>query len=273
MGGLGGGAAALFKDASVLKHTIKRGTTWRVLRFAMPFAGSLAIFLIVVSLDAAVGVIPPLLYRDLVNDGILKGNEALVIGLALLAGAIFLIDAGLGLAQSYLAAQIGSRVVLSMRVQLFDHIQRMPLAFFTRAQTGALVSRLYGDVSGAQNAFTDVLSSVVGNIIASALVLSAMAALSWQIALLSLVLVPVFVLPARNMGRRLQALAREAMDLTGKMNSTMQERFNVAGAQLSKLYGRPEDGTALFRQRAADLADNDVKRAQARQYFVTALLL
>ena len=218
-------------------------------------------------------MIPPLVYRDLVNDGILKGNAALVIELASLAAFVYIVDAGLGLAQSTIAAAIGSRVVLSMRAALFDHIQRMPLAFFTRVQTGALVSRLSSDVAGAQGAFTDVLSSVIGNIVSIALVFAAMAVLSWRIALMAMVLIPIFVLPARNLARRLQVLARESMDLTGRMNSTMIERFGVAGAQLSKLYGRPEDETARFRDRAARVADNDVKRAQARQYFVAALTL
>jgi ATP-binding cassette subfamily B protein len=270
---MGGGVASLFKDASVLNHAIKPGTTARILRFARPFAGLLGIFLFVVCLDALAGVIPPLLYRDLVNNGILKANEALVIELALLAAVVLLADAGLGLAQSYLAAAIGNRIVLSIRTALFDHIQRMPLAFFIRVQTGALVSRLDRDVAGAQSAFTDVLSSVVGNIISVALVLVAMSVLSWRITLVSLALAPVFVLPARSLGRRLQALAREAMTLSGRMSSMMYERFNVAGAQLSKLYGRPDEETARFRKRAALVADNDVQRTQARQYFITAMML
>jgi ATP-binding cassette, subfamily B, bacterial len=271
MGGMG--AAALFKDASVLGKKIKPGTTARILRFARPFAGMLAIFLGVVCVDAVAGVIPPLLYRDLVNSGILKGNEALVIELAVLAAIILLADAGLGLLMSYLAAAIGNRIVLSMRTALFDHIQRMPLAFFIRVQTGALVTRLDRDVAGAQSAFTDVLSSVIGNIIAVTLVLVAMTVLSWQITLLSLVLAPLFVLPARTMGRRLQALSREGMRLSASMNATMYERFNVAGAQLSKLYGRPEEETAQFRKRAVQVADNDVQRKQVLQYFVAAMTL
>jgi ATP-binding cassette subfamily B protein len=270
---MGGGVASLFKDASVLNHAIKPGTTARIMRFARPFAGLLGIFLAVVCLDALAGVVPPLLYRDLVNNGILKGNAALVIELALLAAVILLADAGLGLAQSYLAAAIGNRIVLSIRTALFDHIQRMPLAFFIRVQTGALVSRLDRDVAGAQSAFTDVLSSVVGNMISVALVLVAMSVLSWRITLVSLALAPVFVLPARSLGRRLQALAREAMTLNARMSSMMYERFNVAGAQLSKLYGRPDEETARFRKRAALVADNDVKRTQARQYFVASLTL
>ncbi len=165
-----GSARSLRQDASVLKQTIKPGTTGRILRFARPYASMLGLFLVVVGLDAGIGVVNPLLYRELINNGILRGNARIVIMLAMLAALLYVIDAGLGLVQSYLAATIGSRIVLSMRTKLFDHILQMPLAFFTRAQTGALVSRLNGDVAGAQSAFTDVLSSVIGNTITVVLV-------------------------------------------------------------------------------------------------------
>jgi ATP-binding cassette subfamily B protein len=193
--------------------------------------------------------------------------------LAMLAALLYVIDAGLGLVQSYLAATIGSRIVLSMRTKLFDHIQQMPLAFFTRTQTGALVSRLNGDVAGAQSAFTDVLSSVIGNTITVVLVLGAMIFLSWRITLISLALVPVFILPARFMGRKLQAIARESYDLSSGMNNTMIERFNVAGAQLAKLYGRRADETAAFAVRAGRVAEIGVKRALLGRVFFAALTL
>ncbi|HTC84023.1 MAG TPA: ABC transporter ATP-binding protein, partial [Rhizomicrobium sp.] len=268
-----GSARALRQDASVLEQTIKPGTTRRILRFAAPYAGLLALFLAVVGLDAGIGVVNPLLYRDLINNGILRGDVRLVVALALAAGLLYVVDAGLGLAQSYLAATIGSRIVLSMRTKLFDHIQQMPLAFFTRAQTGALVSRLNGDVAGAQSAFTDVLSSVIGNVITVVLVLGAMFVLSWRITLVSLVLVPVFILPARFMGRRLQAIARESYDLSASMNNTMIERFNVAGAQLSKLYGRRADENATFAARAARVAEIGIRRALFGRVFFAALTL
>lgn len=273
MSNMRGSARALRQDASVLEQTIKPGTTGRIARFAAPYAGMLALFLAVVGLDAGIGVVNPLLYRELINNGILRGNVQLVVVLALLAGLLYVIDAGLGLAQSYLAATIGSRIVLSMRTRLFDHIQQMPLAFFTRAQTGALVSRLNGDVAGAQSAFTDVLSSVIGNIITVTLVLAAMFILSWRITLVSLVLVPVFILPARFMGKRLQAIARESYDLSASMNNTMIERFNVAGAQLSKLYGRRADENAVFAARAKRVADIGIRRALFGRVFFTALTL
>ena len=272
MGAMGGGRA-LRQDASVLEQKIKPGTTARILRFARPYAGLLILFLVIVGLDNAIGVINPLIYRDIINSGIPKGNEKLVIELATLAGILVLIDAGLGFAQSYLSAKIGSQVLLSMRVSLFDHIQQMPLAFFTRTQTGALVSRLNGDVSGAQSAFTDVLSSVIGNIITVVLVLAAMFVLSWKLTVVSLALLPFFILPARFMGRKLQKIARESYDISAAMNNTMIERFNVAGALLAKLYGRRGEETKLFQSRAQSVSDISVKRSVIGRIFFTALSL
>jgi ATP-binding cassette subfamily B protein len=266
-------ARALRQDASVLEQTIKPGTMRRILQLASPYAGLLVLFLGLVCLDAAIGVVAPLLYRDLINNGIMRGDVRLVAALALVAAALYVIDAGFGLAQAWLAAIIGSRLVLSMRIKLFDHIQQMPLAFFTRTQTGALVNRLNGDVAGAQSAFTDVLSSIIGNLISVVLVLGAMVFLSWQITLASLVLLPVFLLPARLMGRKLQAITRESYDLTASMNNTMIERFNVAGAQLSKLYGRAGSETEGFSARAGRVAAIGVRRALLVRVFVTALTL
>ena len=236
----------LRQDRSVLKQKIRPGTVKRVLAFAAPYKWLLALFLALVMLDAAITVINPLLYRQIINNGILKGNEPLVIELALLAAGLAAADAALGLAQAFLSSQIGSRIVLTCARLLFDHIQPMPLAFFTRTQTGALVSRLNNDVGGAQSAFTDVLSSVIGNLITVVLTLGAMFALSWQITLASLILLPLFLAPARYIGPKLQAITRESYDLTAAMNNTMIERFNVAGAQLSKLFGRRAEETALF---------------------------
>ena len=153
------------KDASVVNQKVKPGTARRTLLFAAPYARLLVVFLLVVVVDATIGIVNPLIYRVIINQGILKGNSHLIIQLALLLGVLGLFDAALGLTQSYLSAKIGSRIVLSLRTKLFEHIQQMPLAFFTRTQTGSLVSRLNNDVSGAQSAFTDILSNVVGNMI------------------------------------------------------------------------------------------------------------
>jgi len=269
----GMGFMGLTRDRSVLKAKIRPGTFRRVLAFAAPYKWSLALFLALVMLDAGISVINPLLYRQIINNGILKANARLVVELALLVAGLAVSDAALGLAQAFLSSRIGSRIVLNMRSLLFDHIQTMPLAFFTRTQTGALVSRLNNDVGGAQNAFTDVLSSVLGNLITVLLTLGAMFALSWQITVAALILLPLFLAPARLIGPKLQAITRESYDLTAVMNNTMIERFNVAGAQLSKLFGRRAEETALFTARARRVSDIGVKRSLYGRVFFTSLML
>ena len=243
------------------------------MRFAATYGQGLALFTLVVVLDAIIGNINPLIYRNLINNGILNHNAALVVQLALLAAGVMLVDAALGLFQSYLAARIGRDILLKLRTDLFDHIQRMPLAFFMRAQTGALVSRLNGDVSGAQSAFTDVLSSVVGNLISVAMVIGFMLTLSWKITLAALIMLPFFLLPAKYVGRKLQAMTRQSYDLNSAVNAVMTERFGVAGAQLAKLFGRPEDESALFEEKARAVGNLSVRRSVYGRILFTALSL
>lgn len=264
---------SFWQDASVLKQEVKPGTVRRTLQFTAPYRGLLGLFLAVVILDSVVTIAMPLIYRDIINNGILKGNTTLIIRLAILAGVLGLFDGALGLGRAYLLAKIGARIVLSLRTKLFEHVQRMSLAFFTRTQTGALVSRLNNDVSGAQSAFTDILSNVVGSAITVALVIVAMFVLSWQITLLALLLLPLFVLPARYWGRKLQTVAREGYDLTASMNSMMVERFNVAGAQLAKLFGHPREDSREFGSKALRVSDIGVKRTMYGRLFFTALML
>jgi ATP-binding cassette, subfamily B, bacterial len=271
--GIRGSLRSFGQDASVVNKTVKPGTVKRTLRFAAPYIRLLAVFLFVVVLDAAIGITNPLIYRAIINQGILKGNSALVIHLAVLVGILAIFDSAFGMTQSYLSAKIGARIVLSLRTKLFEHIQQMPLAFFTRTQTGALVSRLNNDVSGAQSAFTDILSNVVGNIITVVLILGAMFVLSWQITLAALVLLPLFIFPARFWGRKIQAITRENYDLTASMNNLMVERFNVAGAQLAKLFGRRQDESKAFEAKAERVSDIAVKRTIYGRIFFTALLL
>jgi ATP-binding cassette, subfamily B, bacterial len=273
MAGMVASMRSLGQDASVLKQTVKPGTAKRMLRFAIPYTGLLAFFLLVVIVDAGVGVANPLIYRAIINDGILKGNAALIVRLAVLVGVLGLFDGALGLAQAYLAATVGARVVLDLRAKLFEHIQQMPLAFFTRVQTGALVSRLNTDVGGAQTAFTDILSNVVGNSATVIMVLGAMFVLSWRITLAALILLPLFILPARYWGRKLQAITRESFNLASAMNSLMVERFNVAGALLAKLFGRPQDDRRDFEAKASRVSDISVKRTIYGRLFFTALML
>jgi ATP-binding cassette subfamily B protein len=271
--GIRGSLRSFGQDASVVNKTVKPGTVKRTLRFAAPYILLLTVFLFVVVLDAAIGIANPLIYRSIINQGILKGNAGLVVHLAVLVGILAIFDGAFGMCQSYLSAKIGARIVLSLRTKLFEHIQRMPLAFFTRTQTGALVSRLNNDVSGAQSAFTDILSNVVGNLITVILILGAMFVLSWQITLAALILLPLFIFPARFWGRKLQAITRESYDLTASMNNLMVERFNVAGAQLAKLFGRHQDESKAFVAKAARVSDIAVKRTIYGRIFFTALLL
>ncbi|HXZ67581.1 MAG TPA: ABC transporter ATP-binding protein [Alphaproteobacteria bacterium] len=255
-----GGIYGFGRDASILKHEVKKGTTERMIRFARPFAWLLATFLTVVVVDASIGIVNPLIFREIINNGILKSNSRLVIEMAALAALLGITDAGLGLLQAFLSSSIGARVVLSLRTKLFAHIQQMPLAFFTRTQAGALISRLNNDVGGAQSAFTDILSNVVGNLVTVSLVLAAMFVLSWQITVAALALVPLFFFPARYWGRKLQAIVRESLNLTAEMNNLMTERFNVSGAQLAKLFGRPEQEAHDFEAKAARVSAISVTR-------------
>jgi len=273
MSSMMGAWRSLGQDSSVLKQKVKPGTAKRTLLFAVPYASLLALFLLVVIVDATIGIVNPLIFRQIINNGILKGNSALIIHLACVVAVLGIFDGALGMTQTYLSSKIGAGIVLSLRTKLFGHIQQMPLAFFTRAQTGALVSRLNTDVGGARTAFTDILSNVVGNLITVALILGAMFVLSWRITLAALVLLPLFVLPARFWGRKLQSITRESFDLTASMNNLMVERFNVAGALLAKLFGRPQNEAKSFEEKAARVSDIGVKQALYARMFFTALMV
>jgi ATP-binding cassette subfamily B protein len=264
---------SLGKDPSVLKQKVKPGTAKRTLLFALPYTRPLVLFLLAVIVHATIGIVNPLIYRQIINNGILKGNSALIIHLSVIVAMLGVCDAALGMTQAYLSTKIGAGIVLSLRARLFEHIQRMPLAFFTRTQTGALVSRLNTDVGGARTAFTDILSNVVGNLITVALILTTMFVLSWRITLGGLLLLPLFVLPAHFSGRKLQTLTRESYDLTATMNNLMVERFNVAGALLAKLFGRREEEGKSFEEKAVRVSDIGVKQALYGTLFFTALLV
>ncbi|HVT72831.1 MAG TPA: ABC transporter ATP-binding protein [Lacunisphaera sp.] len=253
------GAHSLIRDETVLQHKLAPGLVARVFRFGRPYAGILAFFLLLVVLDAAAGVVNPLIYRQLINHGILAGNERLIVELALLAAGVAVVDSGLTFWQRQLAARIGLDILLDLRTRVFVHIQRMSLAFFTRARTGALVSRLNTDLSGVRDAFTDILSTTVGNLVTVILVLAAMFALSWRLTLATLLIVPVFLLPARYVGRRLRALTKEAYDRAADMNNLMVERFNVAGAMVAKIFGRPEDERDAFVRQASRVREIGLK--------------
>ncbi|HEY2461443.1 MAG TPA: ABC transporter ATP-binding protein [Candidatus Acidoferrum sp.] len=273
MGSMVGSLNSFGQDSSVLKKKVKKGSAKLMVRFAAPYTGLLVLFLVVVVVAAAIGIANPLIYRLIINDGMLKGNAPLIVELAVMVAMLGILDGAFGMAQAYLAAKISADILLSLRSKLFEHIQQMPLAFFTRTQTGSLVSRLNNDVSGARTAFTDILSNVVGNVITVTLILSAMFLLSWRITLAALVLLPLFILPARSWGRKLQTIARESYDLTAEMNNLMVERFNVAGALLAKLFGRRQDESKAFDAKAKRVSDIGVKQALYGRLFLAALLL
>jgi ATP-binding cassette, subfamily B, bacterial len=250
------------------------GTVPRVMRVALPYRRDLTFFLLLVTASSVIGVVTPLLAGDIVNRiARLDGTAAGVIRIALVIAGLAVVDAGISVGTRWYSARIGEGVIYDLRSKVFEHVQRMPVAFFTRTQTGALVSRLNNDVIGAQRAFTSTLSGVVSNVIGLVLTAGVMLTLSWQITLLSLVMVPLFVLPARRIGRRLQEITRESYGLNASMNATMTERFNVAGALLVKLFGRPSAEAESFRGRAARVRDIGVLSAMYGRTFFTALTL
>jgi ATP-binding cassette subfamily B protein len=233
----------------------------------------LGVFLSLIVVDALIGVWNPLIYRQIIDGGIEKHDSHLIVLLALLLAALALADALLSLAQRYISSRVGEGLIYDMREKVFGHIQEMPLAFFSRTQTGALISRLNNDVLGAQQAFTDTLSSIVSNIITVILTVAVMAFLSWQITVVALLLLPAFVFPARRIGRKLQQLTREAYNLNAQMNNTMTERFNVSGALLVKLFGRPDVEHKQFASRAARVRDIGVQTAMYGRVFFLSLIL
>ncbi|GAA2653990.1 ABC transporter ATP-binding protein [Streptomyces lunalinharesii] len=255
------------------KRRLSRGTLRRIAAFARPRRRMLVWFLVLSTVTALLAVATPLLAGRVVDAIVGGGSTRLVLELAGLIAAIALAEAGLGLLTRWLSASIGEGLILDLRTTVYDHVQRMPIAFFTRTRTGALVSRLNNDVIGAQRAFSDTLSGVVSNIVTLLLTLGVMLTLSWQITLIALVLLPVFVLPARLVGRRLAALRREGADHNAAMGTQMTERFSAPGATLVKLMGRPARESAEFAARARRVRDIGVRSAMVQTYFVTALTL
>jgi ATP-binding cassette subfamily B protein len=262
------------RDPSVTAREIPAGTVRRILGVARPYRRELISFLSLVVLSALIGVLTPLLAGDIINRvARLTGTAGDVVRIALVIAGLALVDAGSSLAQRWYSSRIGEGVIYDLRSRVFEHVLRMPVAFFTRTQTGALVSRLNNDVIGAQQAFTSTLSGVVSNAIGLVLTAGVMFSLSWQITGLSIVLVPLFVIPAKRIGKRLQEITRESYGLNASMNATMTERFNVAGALLVKLFGRPSAEAEAFRSRAGRVRDIGVLSAMYGRTFFTALTL
>jgi len=264
---------SMHRDRSVTKEKLPKGTVTRILRFARPYRWLLAVFLLLIIVDSLATAAGPLFYRQIIDRGILRHNTHIVIVLAVIVGGLAIADGLANLGERWISAVVGQGLTYDMRTRVFDHISSMPLAFFTRTQTGALISRLNNDVTGAQDAFTNTLSSVVGNLLTVTVILIAMVILSWQITLLALLMLPVFIVPARWIGRRLAKLTRDGYNLSSKMNSTMSERFNVSGALLVKLYGQPSAEASTFAGRAREVRDIGITQSLYTGVFFVSLLM
>ncbi|MFD7437735.1 ABC transporter ATP-binding protein [Streptomyces sp. NPDC059861] len=260
-------------NATEERRTFARATLRRIAAFARPHRPRIVLFVLLGVATALLAVATPILAGQVVDAIVTDGDERTVVRLALLIALIAVVEAALGILARRLSAALGEGLILDLRRAVFDHVQRMPVAFFTRTRTGALVSRLNNDVIGAQRAFSNTLSGVVSNLVTLVLTLAVMLTLSWQVTLLALVLLPVFVVPARRMGSRMAGMQREAATLNAAMGTRMTERFSAPGATLVKLFGRPEEESAEFAVRARRVADIGIRTATAQSAFITALTL
>jgi ATP-binding cassette subfamily B protein len=249
------------RDQSVTQQRLKPGTVRRILHYARPYRYQLGLLICLTAVDAAITAAVPLLLRELIDRGIIPRAAGFVLALSAAVAGLAVLDAVLSITQRWFSARVGESLIYDLRTEVFAHVQRQPIAFFTRTQTGALVSRLNTDVIGAQQALTTTLSSVIGNGMLLMIVLAAMFWLSWVITVVALVLIPLFVAAARLVGRRLQRLTRESMQLDAAMGAAMTERFNVAGALLVKLFGEPAREVAAFGERAGRVRDIGVRQA------------
>ena len=262
---------SLTADQSVKNQKLKPGTISRIVGFAVPYKILLIFFMITVVIDAFLIIASPLLLRKLIDDGVIPEDYKLVTSLAILVGIIAILDAAFSMIGRWFSARIGEGLIYDLRKQVFEHVQRQSIAFFTRTQTGALISRLNSDVIGAQQAFTSTLSGVVSNSLSLLLVIITMLTLSWQITLASLVLLPVFLIPTKWVGRKLQDLTRQSFDINAQMSSNMTERFNVSGALLVSLYGDSEKEKSEFATKARKVADIGISIAMLNRIFFIAL--
>jgi ATP-binding cassette, subfamily B, bacterial len=271
--GMGPAWRNLRTDRSVARQKLARETVRRVIGFAKPHRKLIGFFVALVVVDASLVVVTPLLIKRIVDDGILQGDSDLVTVLALGIAGVAILNAGLALVQGYFSARIGEGLIYDLRTQVFAHVQRMSLAFFTRTQTGALVSRLNNDVIGAQRAFTTTLSSTVSNSISVVVVGIAMLALSWRVTLLTLLLFPILLLASRWVGAKLSGLTRQQMEGNADLGNNMTERFNVGGALLLKLFGRREEEDAGFAEKAGLVRDLGIRIAFVTRVFSSTLML
>ena len=259
------------QDPDIAQHQLSSGVVWRILRFAKPYRFLITVFVATVVVMSALAVAPPLLFKQIIDEGILQGDRRVVVILSLTVAALFVLQAVINVIQRWFSSRIGEGLIFDMRTQVFDHVVQMPVAFFTRTQTGKLVSRLNSDVIGAQQAFTSTLSTVLSNLIGLVLVLAAMLVLSWQLTLAALIMLPIFLVPAKIVGRKLADLTRQQMQLNGDLSATMTERFSVSGALLVKLFGRLPEEHDRFAERAGAVRDVSVKIAMNGRFLFTSL--
>lgn len=258
-------------DQSIKDQKLKAGTLKRILQFAKPYRRYLSIFIFTVAIDALLIVATPLLLRSLVDNGVVPGNRAVVTNLALIVGLIAIADAIFSALGRWFSSRIGEGLIYDLRSKVFEHVQGQSIAFFTRTQTGSLISRINSDVIGAQQAFTSTLSGIVSNSLTLVLVTIAMLTLSWQITVVSLILLPIFIVPTKWIGAKLANYTRRSFDLNAQMSSTMTERFNVSGALLVSLYGDPTREAKNFRAKARKVADMGVRIAMLNRIFFIAM--
>jgi len=264
--------ALLPRDSSaVAGRSLERQTLRRVWHFAQPYRATIAVFLTAILASALIALVPPFVFRAIIDDAIPSRDRGAVWWLALVAVLAALGEAALAIVQRWGSARVGEGLIYDLRVALFNKVQQMPIAFFTRTQTGALISRLNNDVIGAQSAVTSTLGTAVSNAVILLTTVIAMIALEWRLTVLALVVLPAFVIPARRVGKRLQTIAARQMDLNAQMNTQMQERFNVAGALLVKLFGRHRDEIDAFSGRAAGVRDSGILAAMYGRIFFVAL--
>lgn len=261
------------RDRQIARKALAKGTARRIMQYARPYTRQITVFLATTVAGAASAAAVPLLLKFVIDSGVTPGRRDLVVWGAVAVAALAVLDAVLGLVGRWASARVGEGLIFDLRTEVFDHVQRQPIAFFTRTQTGSLVTRLNSDVIGAQRAFTSTLSQVVSNVVTLVLALAAMLVLSWQITVLLLALMPLFIVPARIVGRKLAEISRESMQLDAAMGQTMTERFNVAGALLVKIFGRYRDENALFSEAAGRVRDIGVVQALYARYFFTGLTL
>ena len=262
----------LSSDQSVKSAKLKPGTLKRIFAYAIPYKSTFVLFLFCLIADAFLTIATPLLLRELIDKGVIPKDRALVTTMAIAVAVLAILTAAVNIVVRWISSKIGEGLIYDLRSQVFRHVQEQSIAFFTRTQTGALISRINSDVIGAQRAFTSTFSGIISNVLTLILVVGTMLALSWQITVASLLLLPVFLAPTKWIGGRLQGYTRDSYELNAEMSSTMTERFNVSGALLVKLYGNMDQESAVFKKKARRVADIGISMAMLNTFFFIALI-